>query len=127
MDPHNGTGRLICSELLYKIKVIRVERYESRLCSLPTPARGSCSRGTRNVRARAVHALFRMLHVVKVVVVAFVCLIIGFSARQLFDAYAREKIPFLRVADPDMEIQVITVPPEAVPLLTDPLNPPWSG
>ena len=79
------------------------------------------------MRARAVHALFRMLHVVKVVVVAFVCLIIGFSARQLFDAYAREKIPFLRVADPDMEIQVITVPPEAVPLLTDPLNPPWSG
>ena len=78
------------------------------------------------MRARTVHALFRMLHVVKVVVVAFVCLIIGFSARQLFDAYARERIPFLRVADPDMEIQVITAPLEALPILTDPLDPPWS-
>jgi hypothetical protein len=74
-----------------------------------------------------VHALFKMLHVVKVVVVASVCLIIGFSARQLFDAYAREMIPFLKVADPDMEIQVIVAPPEDIPLLADPLDPPWSG
>ncbi len=69
----------------------------------------------RKVRKRALHALFRMLHVVKVVVVAFVCLIIGFSARQLFDAYAREKIPFLKAADPDVEVQLLVMPPEDPP------------
>jgi hypothetical protein len=68
-------------------------------------------------------ALFRMLHAVKVVVVAFVCLMIGFSARQLFDAYAKERIPFLREADPDSEAYEAVTPDEGLQLMADPVMP----
>ena len=57
-----------------------------------------------------------VLHAVKVVVVAFVCLIIGFSARQLFDAYGKEMIPFLKKAQSETEIHLTVSTQESPPL-----------
>lgn len=63
------------------------------------------------MKARVLHGIRVLLNAVKVVVVALVCLLIGFSARQLFDTYAMEKIPFLRQADPETELHLSGTPP----------------
>jgi hypothetical protein len=78
------------------------------------------------VKAIALHGLFRVLQAVKVVLVALVCLVIGFSARQLFDAYGKEMIPFLKKARTETELQVIVTTPETIPLTQQGVDLPWS-
>jgi hypothetical protein len=46
-------------------------------------------------KKEALGGLLLVLRVVRVAVVAVVCLLVGVSARHLFDAYGRELIPFL--------------------------------
>lgn len=66
------------------------------------------------MKARALHALLLLLRAARAVVVAIVCLLIGFSARHLFDAYAGDLIPFLEQADPETEVRLTVTPPPPV-------------
>ena len=75
------------------------------------------------MKARAVQGVVRVFRFVRLVVVAVVCLLIGVSARQLFDAYAREKIPFLRDKDTDGEVYVVTHPTQDSPATLAPVEP----
>lgn len=61
-------------------------------------------------RRKLIQASRKALHALKVTVVAVICLLIGVCARQLFDAYAKEKIPFLREKDAESEVYVILSP-----------------
>jgi hypothetical protein len=49
-----------------------------------------------NLKRGAIRGFLSVLRVARVVVVALVCLLVGVSARHLFDAYGRELIPFLK-------------------------------
>jgi hypothetical protein len=67
------------------------------------------------VKARALRALGLFLRAARTAVVAIVCLLIGFSARHLFDAYAGELIRFLLPADPEAEVHLTVTPPPPFP------------
>lgn len=67
------------------------------------------------MKSRALQALLLLLRAARAVFVAIVCLLIGFSARHLFDAYAWERIPFLKKADPEAEVRLTVTPPPPFP------------
>lgn len=62
-----------------------------------------------DLKKKAMRGAVRAFRLVRLVVVALVCLLIGVSARQLLDAYGREVIPFLR------EVETDTVANEILP------------
>ena len=64
-----------------------------------------------DLKKRTIRWLASVFRAVRVVVVALVCLLIGVSARHLFDAYGRELIPFLKQERIEAEIRVIRAPP----------------
>ena len=69
-----------------------------------------------NVTKRAMHGLVKTLHAVKLILVAVICLFIGVTARQLFDAYGREVIPFLREKGVEAETYEAVSPQQQIPL-----------
>lgn len=75
------------------------------------------------MKSRVVQGVFRVLRFVRLVVVAVVSLLIGVSARQLFDAYGKERIPFLRDKDTDREVYVVTYPAQDNPVMPPPVEP----
>ena len=67
--------------------------------------------------------LARILHAVKLIVVAVVCLLIGVTARHLFDAYGKEMVPFLKGKRVEAETHVIAPPQQETPLARNPVEP----
>jgi hypothetical protein len=63
-----------------------------------------------DLKKKAMQGAVKVFRLVRLVVVAVVCLLIGVSARQLFDAYGRDMIPFLREAKSHTEAHVIMPP-----------------
>lgn len=76
-----------------------------------------------NLKRRAVEGVVKVFYLVRMVVVACVCLLIGFSARQLFDAYAPEMIPFLQTDRHDAEVQVVPSPQQDLSVSLEPVEP----
>ena len=76
-----------------------------------------------DVTARAMQGLAKILHAVKLIVVALVCLLIGVTARHLFDAYGKEMVPFLNDKRVEAETHVIMPPQQESPLSRSPVEP----
>ena len=70
----------------------------------------------------AVQGLVKILHAVKLIVVAVMCLLIGVTARQLFDAYGREIVPFLREEGVEAEIYEMASPQQEISLPRKPVE-----
>jgi hypothetical protein len=67
--------------------------------------------------------LARILQAVKLIIVAVVCLLIGVTARHLFDAYGKEMVPFLKEKRLEAETHVIVPPQQEMPLVRNPVEP----
>jgi len=78
------------------------------------------------LKKRALQGALKVFHVVRMVIVACVCLLIGFSARQLFDSYALEMIPFLNKDRLDAEVHVIPTPQQDLSVSLEPAEPHWN-
>jgi hypothetical protein len=78
-----------------------------------------------NLTRRALQGLVRILHAVKLTVVAVICLLIGVTARQLFDAYGKEMVPFLKGKRVEAETRVIESPQPDHPLTRKLVEPFW--
>jgi|GEM_PF-2388791 len=76
-----------------------------------------------DMTTRAMQGLARILHAVKLIVVAVVCLLIGVTARHLFDAYGKEMFPFLKEKRVEAETHVIAPPQQGIPLARNPVEP----
>jgi hypothetical protein len=76
-----------------------------------------------NLTKRAMQGLTRILHAVKLIVVAVICLFIGVTARQLFDAYGREIVPFLKEKRVEAETYEVVPPQQQIPLSREPVEP----
>lgn len=76
-----------------------------------------------DVRVRAMQGLEKILHAVKLIVVAAVCLLIGVTARHLFDAYGKEMVPFLKEKRVEAETHVVEPRQEEIPLVRKPVEP----
>jgi len=79
-----------------------------------------------DLKKRAMQGAVKVFHLVRMVIVACVCLLIGFSARQLFDAYGPEMIPFLKKERLDREVHVIPTPQQDVSVSLEPVEPHWN-
>jgi len=79
-----------------------------------------------DVTARVMQGLARILHAVKLIVVAVVCLLIGVTARHLFDAYGKEMVPFLKEKRVEAETHVIVPPQQEIPLTRNPVDSFWN-
>jgi hypothetical protein len=65
-------------------------------------------------KKKAMAGAVKMFYAVRMLVVACVCLLIGFSARQLFDAYVPDMISHLKKNLLDAEVQVLPSPHQEV-------------
>ena len=65
-----------------------------------------------DLKKRAMQGAVKAFRLVRLLIVAVVCLLIGVSARQLFDAYGRDMIPFLREVKTETEAHEILSPHE---------------
>ena len=65
-----------------------------------------------DLKTRTIQGAVKAFRFLRLVVVAVVCLLIGVSARQLFDAYGRDMIPFLREVKTETEAHLIVPPHE---------------
>ncbi len=79
-----------------------------------------------DLKKRAMQGAVKVFHVVRMVIVACVCLLIGFSARQLFDAYVPEMIPFLEKERLDAEVHVLPTPQQDLSVSLEPVEPHWN-
>jgi len=79
-----------------------------------------------NVIERTTQGLVKVLHAVKLIVVAVICLLIGMTARQLFDAYGREMVPLLREERVEAEMYEVDLPQQEIPLPRKPADPSWN-
>jgi len=79
-----------------------------------------------DLKKSLVQGAVKVFHVVRMVIVASVCLLIGFSARQLFDAYALEMIPFLDKDRLDAEVYVLPTPQQDLSVSLEPVEPYWN-
>jgi hypothetical protein len=79
-----------------------------------------------DVTTRATQGLAKILHAVKLIVVAVACLLIGVTARHLFDAYGKEMVPFLKEKRVEAETHVIAPPHQKIPLARNPVEPFWN-
>jgi hypothetical protein len=73
-----------------------------------------------DLKKMTIQGAVKVFRGVRMVVVACVCLLIVFSARQLFDAYVPERIPFLEKERLDAEVQVIPIPQQDLPVSHEP-------
>ena len=78
------------------------------------------------LKRRAIRGALKVLHAVKVVVVACVCLLLGFTARQLFDAYVPEMISNLTQERVDTEVQLVPAPQQDFTVSLEPVEPHWN-
>ena len=79
------------------------------------------------IKKKALQGAVKALHLFRMVLVAFVCLLIGFSARHLLDAYAPEMIPFLKKEILHREqAQMAGGPQQDVSIHIDPVEPRWN-
>jgi len=78
------------------------------------------------LKKRSIQGAVKVLHFVRMVIVACVCLLIGVSVRQLFDAYALEMIPFLNKDRIDAEVHVIPNPQQDLSISLEPVEPHWN-
>jgi hypothetical protein len=78
------------------------------------------------VTAIVKQGLAKTLHAVKLIVVAVVCLLIGVTARHLFDAYGKEMVPFLKGKRVEAETRVVAPPRQEIPLPRKPVEPFWN-
>lgn len=74
----------------------------------------------------AIQGAVKVFHIVRTVIVACVCLLVGFSARQLFDAYVPEMIPFLKKEHLDAEVHIIPTPQQDLSVNLEPGAPHWN-
>ena len=79
-----------------------------------------------DLKKRAIQGAVKVAHFVRMVVVACVCLLIGFTARQLFDSYVPEMIPFLKKERLDAEVHVIPTPQQDISVSLEPVGPHWN-
>ena len=79
-----------------------------------------------DLKKRAIQGAVKVIRAVRMVIVACVCLLIGFSARQLFDAYIPEMVPFLEKDRFDAEVHVIPTPQQDLPVSLEPVEPLWN-
>ena len=79
-----------------------------------------------DLKKRAIQGALRVFRAVRMVIVACVCLLIGFSVRQLFDAYVPEMIPFLKKEPLDAEVHVIPSPQRDLSVSLEPVEPYWN-
>ena len=79
-----------------------------------------------DLKKRAIQGAVKVFRAVRMVIVACVCLLIGFSARQLFDAYVPEMILFLKKDRLDAEVQVIATPQQDLSVSLEPVEPHWN-
>jgi hypothetical protein len=89
------------------------------------PGRGEGER-MPDLKKRAIQGAMKVFRAVRMVIVACVCLLIGFSARQLFDAYVPEMIPFLKKDRLDAEVHVIPAPQQDLSVSLEPVEPNWN-
>jgi len=76
-----------------------------------------------DLRTRVMRGLSRVFHVARLVVVSVVCLLIGVAARQLFDAWGLERMPFLKKEPVEAEVHVIVTPPPDIQPSREPVEP----
>jgi hypothetical protein len=79
-----------------------------------------------DLKKKAIRGAVKVFRGVRTVIVACVCLLIGFSARQLFDAYVPEMIPFLKKDRMDAEVYVIPTAQEELSVSLEPVEPHWN-
>jgi hypothetical protein len=79
-----------------------------------------------DLKKRAIQGAVKVFHVFRMVIVACVCLLIGFSARQLLDAYAPDMISFLKKERIDSEVHVIPTPQQDLSVGLEPTEPHWN-
>ena len=79
------------NELLNIISVIIVERRTKGFFDCPDPAGRGKGEGMRDLKRVAMQGAVKAFLVVRMVIVACVCLLIGVSARHLFDAYVERR------------------------------------
>lgn len=75
-----------------------------------------------DLKKRAIQGAVKVFHAVRMVVVACVCLLIGFTARQLFDSYVPEMIPFLKKEPLDAEVHFLPTPQQDISVSLDPVD-----
>lgn len=78
------------------------------------------------LKKRALQGAVKVFRIVRMVVVACVCLLIGFAARQLFDSYVPEMVPFLKNERLDAEVQFIPTPQQDLSVSLEPVEPHWN-
>ena len=61
----------------------------------------------QGLKKRAMEGAWKVFRALRMLVVACVCLLIGFSARQLFDAYVPDLISHLKKDLFDAEVRVV--------------------
>ena len=79
-----------------------------------------------DLQKRVIQGAVKVFRGVRMLIVACVCLLIGFSTRQLFDAYIPEMIPFLKKERLDAEVQVIPTPQQDLSVSLEPGEPHWN-
>ena len=79
-----------------------------------------------DLKKMAIQGAVKVFHVVRMVIVACVCLLIGFTTRQLFDAYVPEMIPFLKKERLEVEAPVIPTPHQDLSVSLEPVEPHWN-
>ena len=79
-----------------------------------------------DLKKRAIQGAVKVFRAVRMVIVACVCLLIGFTTRQLFDAYVPEMIPFLTKEHLDAEVDVIPAPQQDLSVSLEPVEPHWN-
>jgi hypothetical protein len=79
------------------------------------------------IKKRALRGAVRLLYLFRIVLVALSCLLIGFSARHLLDAYGPKMIPFLKKEIlRTLEAQMEATPHQDVSSRVDPVEPRWN-
>ena len=78
------------------------------------------------LKKSAIQAAVKVFYAVRMVIVACLCLLIGFTTRQLLDAYVPEMIPFLKKNRFDAEIHVVPTPQQDVTVSLEPVEPHWN-
>ncbi len=79
------------------------------------------------IRIAALQGVLKAFRLVRVLLVAFVFLLIGFSARQLLDAYGPDMIPFVKKEILHRrQAQTAADPRQDVSSRVDPVEPRWN-
>lgn len=78
------------------------------------------------LKNKAMQGAVRVFRTVRMLVVACVCLLIGFSARQLFDAYVPDMISHFKKDLLDAEVRLVPSPRRDLSASLPPAEPHWN-